>query len=177
MRIVSVVFFVSTLMVPPSSLAYKPLPEGYSEWSYEQPCDEQCSDDRPVTHLSEQMWLFRKGINFCGYIIVSYAPRGKVATGRIAGHKGKDGRFTFQFSDDFGRDSPVGFAELMVQNEFLRVIEHSGTDGYIAFPDDPPNYFKLNRGPSIFSGKFFQPIIRSCKEKISSTIDFLKEEK
>lgn len=177
MRIVSILFFVPTLMVSGSSFAYKSLPEGYSEWSYEQPCDEQCSDDRPVTHLSEQMWFFRKGINFCGYIIISYAPRGKVATGRIAGHKGKDGRLTFEFSDDFGTKGSFGFAELMVQNEFLSVTEHSGTDGYIAFPDEPPNYFKRNRGPSIFSGNFFKSIIRSCKEKIGSTIDFLKEEK
>ena len=161
-----------------TALAKGRLQEGYSAWHYEDPCDTQCQEgDRPVTHMVRDIWLYRRGDQLCGFVMIAYAPRGKVASGRIAGKLRKDGKFLFNFTDDWGHDGNFGLAELDVQRGKLRVRQLEGTDGYMGFGDESDRYKKVTDEFNFDTQSMVGREIRSCQKKIDHVIDFLKDEK
>ncbi|MBV8635797.1 MAG: hypothetical protein JO002_14980 [Burkholderiaceae bacterium] len=161
-----------------TALAKSRLQEGYSAWHYEDPCDTQCQEgDRPVTHMVRDIWLYRRGDQLCGFVMIAYAPRGKVASGRIAGKLRKDGKILFNFTDDWGHDGNFGLAELDVQNGKLRVKQLEGTDGYMGFGDESDRYKKVTDEFNFDTRSMVGRELRSCQKKINHAIDFLKDEK
>ncbi|PLY58458.1 hypothetical protein HBH1_03249 [Herbaspirillum sp. BH-1] len=168
---------MALVCVSGTALAKDKLRQGYSAWHNEDPCDAQCREgDRPVTHMVRDIWLYRRGDQLCGFVMMAYAPRGKVASGRIAGKLKKDGKFLFNFTDDWSHDGNFGLAELDIQHGTLRVRQLEGTNGYMGFGDGSERYKKVadkfNFGTQSMVGRE----LRSCQKKIDHVIDFLKTE-
>lgn len=169
---------MALVCVSGTALAKSKLQEGYSAWHNEDPCDAQCREgDRPVTHMVRDIWLYRRGDQLCGFVMIAYAPRGKVASGRIAGKLRKDGKFLFNFTDDWSHNGNFGLAELDVQRGKLRVRQLEATDGYMGFDDESDRYKNVRDEFSFGTQSMVGREIRSCQKKIDHVIDFLKDEK
>ncbi|UWE15119.1 hypothetical protein [Herbaspirillum huttiense] len=169
---------MALVCVSGTALAKDRLPEGYSAWHNEDPCDAECREgDRPVTHMVRDIWLYRRGDQLCGFVMMAYAPRGKVASGRIAGKLRKDGKFLFNFTDDWSHSGSLGLAELDVQRGKLRVKQLELTDGYLDFDDQSDSYKKVTDKFNFGTRSMVGRELRSCQKKIDHVIDFLKDEK
>lgn len=168
---------MALLCVSETALAKGKLPEGYSAWHNEDPCDAQCREgDRPVTHMVRDIWLYRRGDQLCGFVMMAYAPRGKVASGRIAGKLRKDGKFLFNYTDDWSHNGNFGLAELDIQHGALRVRQLEGTDGYMGFSNDSDRYKKVADKFNFATQSMVGRELRSCQKTIDHVIDFLKTE-
>jgi len=183
MEVYEVKFYFIMLLIFFSSMhnvafAKNELPEGYSEWYHEDPCDAECkTSNRSVTHIVQHIWLFRRGNKICGFVEEAYAPRGRVASGRIAGYKKGSNKFVFNFTDDFSHDGQFGLAEFEIENEKLSVNEIKQTDGFLGFASGVPYSFKKIKKNSYFKKQRIDLDVISCNRKIDHVIDFLKDEK
>jgi len=159
-----------------NALATSDLPKGYSEWKYEEVCDAECQkDERPVTHIVEHVWLYRSGKQICGFVEEAYAPRGKVASGRIAGQRVAANKYSFYFTDDFSHNGKLGFADLDVKNDQITINVKEHTDGLLGFLSATPHALKKIKNHSYFKQKFTNPDVISCQNTITHAIDFLND--
>ncbi|MDR9838377.1 hypothetical protein [Herbaspirillum huttiense] len=171
MKFLLLVFWVSIAGICGTALAEGKLQEGYSAWHNEDPCDAGCQEgDRPVTHLIRDLWLYRRGNQFCGLVLVVYAPRGKIASGRIRGHATKDRRFLFNYTDDWSRDDQLGLAESKFDGHRLQVNVLEGTSGYMDF-DSLMNSFKKTHDEAIFRSDSIMGIRASFMSEIYRSAD------